>query len=157
MRPLLIIGGGGILMYYLYKKGYFGSTTATPITSTPGSTTITGSTGGTTTTGTTPTGGTTTTTPLNPNSLSAIFTRMVANAQAPSSGLTPDGWGYSLNSVQSIFTAPDPDLLFPDRTIKMTAEQYWQAITPYISQQYGLSGIRGMGRVLQMPHAIGWA
>lgn len=149
MRPLLIIGGGGLLLWYAYSKGLFGGTATVTPAGGGGTTTPPAGSGGTTTT---PTGGTS----VNPNSLSAIFNRMVADAHAPAAGLTPDGWGYSLNRVQTLFTAPDPGPLFSERTVNVSAQQYWAAVAPIISQQYGLSGIRGMGRVMPQ-RAIGWA
>ena len=149
MRPLLVIGAGGLLLWYLNSKGYlsslFGSTTTIPVTTPPA------------------TGGTITTTPPTQapgfNSLASIYQRMVTDAQAPSSGLTAWQWSYSLSRVSSITTPPDPTALFAaagiDPTLPMTASQYWSVMSPALTAQYGLSGL-GSSPYFNRQHG-GWA
>ena len=147
MRPLLVIGAGGLLLWYLNSKGYlhnlFGGTTATVLPPTP---TGTG-------TGTPPPAPST-------NTLAAIFQRLQANAQAPSSGLTAFGWNYSLAIVAPSIVPPDPTPLFAaaglDASQNMTANQYWSVMAPALTAQFGLSGMRGMGRYYDNRHG-GWA
>ena len=142
MKPLLVIGAGGLLLWYLNSKGYLSS--------------VFGSTSTTTTTTTTPPAGTTAT---NTNSLAAIFTRLQADAgsQAAQTGLSAYGWNYSLARVTTI-TPPDPQSLWAtaglDPTQNMTANQYWAIMAPALTTQFGLSGFRGMGR---MNYHRGWA
>jgi hypothetical protein len=134
MRPIFIILGGGLLLWYLDSNGYlsglsslFGGTTATPtpVTTPP-------ATGGT---ASGPTAAT----------LASLYQLMIQNAgsAAQVSGLTPDGWGYSLNAVGVPFgvAAPDPTALFNDRTIVISAPTYWSAVSPTLKAQYGLSGM----------------
>ena len=144
MRPLLVIGAGGLLLWYLNSKGYlsglFGATTTSPTTTTP------------------PATGGTTNPPAPPsNSLAAIFTRLQADAgaQAASTGLTAYGWNYSLARVSSI-TPPDPLTLWDATTAaqNMTAAQYWAVMAPALTSSFGLSGMRGLGR---MNTHGGWA
>lgn len=150
MRPLLVIGAGGLLLWYLNSKGYltglFGGTTTTVIP--------TGTTTPPTTTGTTPTAQT-----PGFNSLAAIYTRLKADAQAPA-GLTAFGWNYSLARVSSI-TPPDPTPLFAavglDASINMTADQYWSVMAPVLTAQFGLSGMRGLGSAHYNQRYGGWA
>lgn len=136
MRPLLIIGGGGLLLWYLNSKGYLSgilemSTTTPPVT--------TGTTGGTTTTNPP-----TNTQPAY-NSLVAIFARLKADAgaQAATTGLSAYGWNYSLARVSTI-TPPDPTQVFTsgmDLTQNMTADQYWGPMSAYLATNNGLSGL----------------
>ncbi len=150
MRPLLIVGGGGLLLWYLNSKGYlnFGTTTA-PATTGPATGSGTGA-----GTGTGSGGGTSA---PNYNSLAAIYTRLVADAgaTAQTNGLTADGWNYSLARVVANVTPPDPAVLFPDqdRAMKITAATYWSAVSPYLHTTYNLSGLRGLG----MARYGGWA
>jgi len=138
VRAVLVIGAGGLLLWYLDTKGYFagifGASTTTPVTTGTGTTT-------TTTTGT----GTSTTPGFN--SLAAIYQRMVADAgsQAASTGLTAYGWNYSLARVTSI-TPPDPLTLWSGGADQqpMTASQYWSVMAPALTAQFGLSGVRSM-------------
>lgn len=148
MKPLLIIGGGGLLLWYLNSKGYFSSftTTPTPVTTTPA-------------TGTTPP-------PAAPayNSLAATFARLKADAgaQAASTGLSAYGWNYSLARVSTI-TPPDPNAVFTsgmDLTQNMTADQYWGAMAPYLTANFGMSGVRsisGLGATRSMLLPVGYA
>ena len=100
---------------------------------------------------------TTTPTPPTPaattpdfNSLSAIYSRMVAAAPANAT-LTADQWNVYLGSQSSV-TPPDPATVFTftdanPRTATMTAAQYWSKMEPYLVTQ-GMSGLglyRGMG------------
>lgn len=137
MRPLLIIAGGGLLLWFLDTKGYFsglfGSISSTPAT------------------GTTPPPVTTSTTPPAPapdyNSLSAIATRLQADAgQVPATGLTPYGWNYSLARVWAGIP-PDPVSVFPgvDTTQPMTFATYWSGMSAALKNQFGLSGMAGLG------------
>lgn len=154
MRPLLIIGGGGLLLWYLNSKGYLsmsmftGSTT--PATTTPGTTTGT----------TTPPASTA---PAY-NSLAATFARMKADAgaQAASTGLSAYGWNYSLARVSNI-TPPNPVDVFTsgmDLSQNMTADQYWGVMAPYLTANMGLSGVRsinGLGATRRMLLPVGYA
>lgn len=154
MRPLLVIGAGGLLLWYLNSKGYlsglFGTTATTVLPPATGT--------GTTTTGTTTTG---TTTPPAPgfNSLAAIYQRLQADAQAPPAGLTAYGWNYSLARVSSI-TPPDPAPLFAaaglEPTMNMTAAQYWSVMAPALTTSFGLTGLGFASRYFDRTHG-GWA
>ena len=149
LGPILIIAGGAGVIYYLYAKGYFtsSSTTTTPVSSTPPTTTTT-------------TGTTTTSAPTGSGSLASIYAGMVANAQAPTSGLTPYQWNFSLQNMLTPLgkTAPDPQAVFPagtDLTQNMSASQYWTVMAPYLTATMGISGLRGLGRIQLVP--AGWA
>lgn len=153
MGPLLIILGGGGILYYLYSKGCFSGGAACPFhfpSSTPAPSptptqtgTGTGTSSGTGTgTGTSTSGGT----PII--NLATIAQRVQASAGAvPPSGLTSDGWNFSLNSVYPAAAGvDDPSVIFPgiDRTQPMPWSVYWQTMAPVLSAHFGLSGLRGL-------------
>lgn len=145
MKPLLIIGGGGLIVYYLYKQGYLSSLASV---FTPGVTVTPVPTG--TNSGTTAGAGT----PPTPSQLATIYTHLVANAQAPGGMLTPYQWNYSLAIVAPSVTPPDPQALpwpqgLSDST-PMTAPQYWAVVKPYLTATFGLSGL---GAIVP----VGWA
>ncbi len=140
MKPLLIIGGGGLLLWYLNSKGYLSAftTTPTPVTTTPA------------------TGTTTSPASTAPayNSLAATFARLKADAgaQAASTGLSAYGWNYSLARVANI-TPPDPNAVFTsgmDITLPMTADQYWGPMSAYLTANMGMSGL-GAARRVSLP------
>ena len=149
MRGLLVVGAGGLLLWYLNSKGYLSNLFGGQTPTTPGGFIQGTGTG----TGTPPP-------PPNTNTLAAIFQRLQANAQAPSSGLTAFGWNYSLAIVAPSIVPPDPTPLFAaaglDASQNMTANQYWSVMAPALTAQFGLSGMRGMGRYYDNRHG-GWA
>jgi hypothetical protein len=69
----------------------------------------------------------------------------------PAAGLGPDEWGWYLNNELAAAgkpAAPDPLTVFGaglDRSVKMTAAQYWPAMEAALRSQLGLSGFRGLG------------
>jgi hypothetical protein len=74
---------------------------------------------------------------------------MVANAAAPTSGLTPYQWNFSLQNMLTPLgkTAPDPQVVFAgvDLTQNMSASQYWAKMAPYLTSTMGISGLHGLG------------
>ncbi len=85
------------------------------------------------------------------NSIAAIEARVMAASGNPSGGLGPDEWGWYLNNELAAAgkpAAPDPLSVFGtnlDRSVKMTAAQYWPAMEGALRSQLGLSGFRGLG------------
>ena len=140
MKPLLILGGVGVLAYYLYEQ-YKGSTTLTATIPVTG--------GGTTTT--TPV----VTTPGTPayNSLAAIAARIQA---AAGSGATysADQWNVYLGQQAGI-TPPSPDTVFgtafdpSDRSVNGSVAipfaTYWGPMSAFLTSSLGMSGLRGWG------------
>lgn len=163
MKPLLVIGAGGLLLWYLNSKGYlsglFGAT-STPVIGAPPPAPGAGTTppAGYNLLPGTPGAGTTGTPGFN--SLAAIYIRLQADAKAPTTGLSAYGWNYSLARVSSI-TPPDPDPLWAaagsDPSQNMTAAQYWSIMAPALTAQFGLSGMRGLGSAYWHDSHGGWA
>jgi len=136
LAPILIILGGGGVIYYLYTKGYFTTSTTpapTPVTTPPTTTSTTGS----------------TTTSAPASSLANIYAGMVANANAPTSGLTPYQWNFSLQNMLTPLgkTAPDPQVVFAGTDLRqnMSAAQFWAKMAPYLTANMGISGLHGLG------------
>jgi len=95
------------------------------------------------------------------NSLDGIHQQLVKAANAPSAGLSVDGWGYFLNQVLANAgkgAAPDPMPIFQpaipgfDRGQLLTDAQYWGIMAPALKSQLGLSGLGLYGSL----GALGW-
>lgn len=164
-NKILLILGGGALLYLWYESQQKATPTTTPApagTNTAGTTQTTGTGAGTT-------GGTqTTTTPAM--SLAAIWAAMLGWAKKDQQFTTHDGdvwgtpyhWNFYLTYVDPTPPAgggewpPDVTQVLPGVDVNNTmisSTQYWAAMAPWLREKYGLSGL---GRV-QFAHRGGWA
>lgn len=146
MRTLLMLAGGGALIYWWYSRG----SAPAPAGTQPPAGTIS------------PPAGTTTTPPQPVASeLATLFSQMVANSGAGSTGrLTPHQWNYSLQIVRPSLTPPDPIALFGSvdaAAVQMTAADYWAVVSPYLTQTYGMSGLGRFSRWPWLGLPMGYA
>jgi hypothetical protein len=135
-RTLLSVLGGGALLYWWFTNHVAVQFPGTLQTGTPPPN---------------PTGGTPTQTNIPPpaSRLATIFTQLVANAGAGTTGkLTPYQWNYSLGIVAPDVTPPDPVAVFGSvdaASVPMTAADYWAVMSPYLHANVGLTGLSGLG------------
>ena len=140
---VVLIGGAAYVAYEMGWLSFLGltptATAAAPATSSTSSTTA-------------PAAAPSTPPVTGANSLDAIYTAIVAAANAanvPAAGLNVDGWGYYLNNQLALqgLTAPDPMPIFSSaisgfaRSQLMTAAQYWGIMAPALKSQLGLNGL----------------
>ena len=176
MNGLILLLGGGALVYWLYTRGQ--SATTTPSTTTPATTTTTVLTTPGTSTPTVvtttpppptapaiavPTPTSTVPTPAAPtsgsatadNSLAGIYARV--QAAAGSETHTPADWN-SIVAAHSNITPPDPVLVWGpalNLTHGMSLTTYWHAMSIYLHAMTGMQGLGAAGRTLRLIQG-GW-
>lgn len=112
LKTLLVLGGGGLAVWYFMRGREAQATTGTSTT--------------------------TTTTPPPPATMELIRAASIQAGYPSGSLLNCDQWNYFYSGVRGI-AGPDPLVVWPerDRSYQMTIEEWWTGVS-----QHGLSGVR---------------